>query len=64
MKVECILAPQNLVKERTLKSFLTQEQIKDVQSGKLVTVTSTGQKVKLDDEVSETILMLTPLCAG
>lgn len=67
MKTVCVLASQKLeldVKERKLRSFLTQEQIEDIQSGKLVTTSSTGQKVKLDDEVSGTILMLTPLCGG
>ncbi len=70
MQAECILVPQKqkfeiVVKEKqTLKSLLTQDQIGDVQSGKLVTMLSTGQKVKLDDEMSGTVLMLTPLCGG
>jgi hypothetical protein len=70
MKTECILAPQKqkleiVVKEKQmLKSLLTQEQIGEVESGKLVATLSTGQKVKLDDEVKGTVLMLTPLCGG
>jgi hypothetical protein len=70
MQTECILAPQKqkleiVVKEKQiLKSLLTQEQIGDVQSGKLVATLSTGQKVKLDDEVRGTVLMLTPLYGG
>lgn len=70
MQSECVLAPQKqkveiLVKEKQpLKSLLTQEQIGDVQSGKLVVMLSTGQKMKLDDEVKGTVLMLTPLCGG
>lgn len=70
MQAECILAPQKqkleiVVKEKQiLKSLLTQEQIGDVQSGKLIATLSTGQKVKLDDEVKGTVLMLTPLCGG
>jgi len=70
MQTECILAPQRrkveiAAKEKQiLKTLLTQEQIEDVQSGTLVTMLSTGQKVNLDDEVSGTVLMLTPLCGG
>lgn len=67
MQAEYILAPQLeiVVKEKQiLKSLLTQEQIGDVQSGKLVTMLSTGQKVNVDDEVCGTVLMLTPLCGG
>lgn len=70
MQTECILAPQRqkleiVVKEKQiLKSLLTQDQIGDVQSGKLVATLSTGQKVKLDDEIRGTVLMLTPLCGG
>ena len=70
MQAECILAPPKqkleiVVKEKQiLKSLLTQEQIGEVESGKLVATLSTGQKVKLDDEVKGTVLMLTPLCAG
>jgi hypothetical protein len=70
MQTECILAPQRqkveiAVKEKQiLKTLLTQEQIEDVQSGTLVTMLSTGQKVNLDDEVNGTVLMLTPLCGG
>ena len=68
MQAECILDQQKLeivVKEKqVLKSLLTQEQIGDVQSGKLVTRLSTGQKVMLDDEVKGTVLMMSPLCGG
>ena len=70
MQAECILVPQKqkieivLKEKQILKNLLTQDQIGDVQSGKLVTMLSTGQKVKLDDEMSGTVLMLTPLCGG
>jgi hypothetical protein len=70
MQTECILTPQKqkleiVVKEKQiLKSLLTQAQIGEVESGKLVATLSTGQKVKLDDEVKGTVLMLTPLCGG
>ena len=70
MQTECILAPQRQkleieVKEKqVLKSLLTQEQIGDIQDGKLSVVSSTGQKLRLDDEVKGTVLMLSPLCGG
>jgi len=70
MQTECILAPQRKkleieVKEKqVLKSLLTQEQIGDIHDGKLSVVSSTGQKLRLDDEVKGTVLMLSPLCGG
>lgn len=70
MRAERMLAPQKqkfeiIVKEKQmLKSLLTQEQVKEIQSGKLVATLSTVQKVKLDDEVKGTVLMLTPLSGG
>lgn len=70
MQAECILAPQKqkleiVVKEKQiLKSLLTKEQIGDIQCGKLISMLSNGHKVKLDDEVNGTVLLLTPLCAG
>lgn len=67
MKSECI-TKQKLeieVKEKQiLKSLLTQEQIVDIQSGKLSTRSSSGQRLKLDDEVDGTVLLLTPMCGG
>ncbi len=67
MKSECI-TKQKLeieVKEKQiLKSLLTQEQIVDIQSGNLSAISSSGQMLKLDDEVEETVLLLTPMCGG
>ena len=69
MRAECILEQRQKleieVKEiQILKSLLTQEQIVEFQSGKLVATSLTGQKLKLDDEVNGTVLILTPLCGG
>lgn len=52
------------VKEkRTLKSLLTQEQIGEIECGKLVAMHG-GQRLKLNDEVKGIVLMLTPLQGG
>ena len=70
MKSDCVVEPpkQKLeieVKEKQiLGSILTQEQVGEFQNGKLIATLSTGQKLKLDDEVNGTVLLLTPLCGG
>lgn len=52
------------VKEKqTLQSLLSQEQIQDVMCGKLVP-SCDGHKMKLDDVVKGTVMLLTPLQAG
>ena len=71
MQTECVLAPQKqklqleVPEEQILETLLTNKQIGDFQGGKLVaTLSVTGQKLKLDDEVKGTVLLLTPLCGG
>jgi len=52
------------VKEKQiLKSLLTQEQIVEFRSGRIVAM-SEGHKLRLDDEVKGTVLVLTPLQGG
>lgn len=52
------------VKEKqTLKSLLTQEQVVEFQNGKIVAV-SDGHKLRLDEQVKGTVLVLTPLHGG
>lgn len=52
------------VKEKqTLQNLLSQQQIEDVMCGKLVP-SCDGHKMKLDDDVKGTVLLLTPLQAG
>ena len=72
MQAECILGQGRKfehkleieVKEkRKLESLLTHEQILEFQNGNLVAISS-GQKLKLDDEVRGTVLLLAPLCGG
>ena len=65
MKQKYVLEPkQKIVKEKqTLKSLLTQEQVVDFQCGKIV-ATCGGIKFRLEDEVKETVLILTPLQGG
>lgn len=69
MQADCIMeGPKQKyeieVKEkRILSSLLTQEQIVEFQSGKIVAM-SEGQKLKLDDEVKGTVLVLSPLQGG
>lgn len=70
MKAEYVLKPQKQkleieVKEKqVLESLLTQEQVGELKSGKLIAMLSTGQKLKSEDEVKGTVLLLTPLCGG
>lgn len=70
MKAECVLEQKKQkieieVKEKqVLGSLLTQEQVGDLKCGKLVAMLSTGQKLKSEDEVRGTVLLLTPLCGG
>lgn len=70
MQTECILeSPKQkleieIKEKQVLKSLLSQEQVGEFQSGKLVATLSTGQKLKLEDEVRGTVLLLTPLCGG
>ncbi len=69
MKSECILerpkSKQEMeVREKQLLiNLLTQEQITDFQSGKLVAI-SGGNKLKLDEEIKGMVMMLTPLQGG
>lgn len=66
MKAEYVLEPKQKldVKEKqTLKSLLTQEQVVDLQCGKIV-ATYGGTKLSLEDEVKGTVLILTPLQGG
>jgi hypothetical protein len=69
MQAECILTQQKqkleiAVKEKqVLKSLLTQDQVAEVQSGILV-ATLSGHRLKLDDEIKGTVLLLSPLCGG
>ena len=70
MRQEYILEPKQKidVKEKqterqTLKSLLTQEQVSDFQCGKIV-ATCGGIKLGLEDEVKETVMILTPLQGG
>ena len=70
MKTECILEQKkqkleiDVKEKKVLESLLTQEQVGELKSGKLVARLSTGQKLKLDDEVRGTVLLLTPMCGG
>ena len=70
MKQEYVLKPKQRidVKEKqtvkqTLKSLLTQDQVSDFQCGKII-ATSGGIKLGLEDEIRETVLILTPLQGG
>ena len=70
MRQEYILEPkqkidvkEKQVEKQTLKSLLTQEQVADFQCGKII-ATCGGVKLSLEDEVKETILILTPLQGG
>jgi len=58
-KIEIVLK-ENLI----LKNILTQSMIGDIQSGKLCVLSSSGQKVNLDDKLNGTVLLLAPLCGG
>jgi len=52
------------VKEKQiLKSLLTQEQIAEFQNGRII-VMSEGHKLRLDDQVKGTVLVLSPLQGG
>lgn len=71
MQAECVLAPQKqklqleVTEKQILGNLLTSKQIGDFQGGKLVaTLSVTGQKLRLDDEVKGTVLLLSPLCGG
>lgn len=67
MQAECVLKQKQIIRvqeKQILKSLLTQEQIEDALNGKFSIISSSGQKLKLDDEVNETVLLLTPLCGG
>lgn len=60
MKTECKLE----VKEKqTLKSLLTEVQIEELQSGNMV-ATCGGQKLRLNDEIKGTVMILSPLQGG
>lgn len=66
MKAEYVLEPKQkiVIKEKQiLRSMLSQEQIVEFECGKLVAMCG-GQKLRLDDEVKGTVLMLTPLQGG
>jgi hypothetical protein len=66
MKAECILEPKQKIdvkEKQTLKNLLTQEQIVEIKCGKLVALCG-GNKLKLEDEIKGTVLMLTPLQGG
>lgn len=66
MKAEYILEPKKeiTVKEKqTLKSLLTQEQVVDIQYGKII-ATCGGTKLSIEDDVKGTVLILTPLQGG
>jgi sulfur carrier protein ThiS len=69
MEAECIMQPPRQkheieVKEKqTLKSLLTQEQVQEFHNGKIVAM-SDGHKLRLDDQVKGTVLVLTPLQGG
>jgi sulfur carrier protein ThiS len=66
MKAEYILEPKQKIdvkEKQTLKNLLTQEQVADLQCGKIV-ATCGGTKLNLEDEIKETILILTPLQGG
>lgn len=69
MKQEYILEPKQIIDEKkqtekqTLKSLLTHEQVVDFQCGKII-ATCGGIKLGLEDEVKETVLILTPLQGG
>ena len=52
------------VKEKqVLKSLFTQEQIVEFETGKII-ATSEGHKLRLDDQVKGTVLVLTSLQGG
>lgn len=62
MSTECKLELE--VKEKKkLGSLLTEAQIEEFETGKIV-ATCGGTKLKLEDEVKGTVLLLTPLQAG
>ena len=66
MKQEYILEPKQKIdvkEKQTLKSLLTQEQVEDFQCGKIV-ATCGGVKLSLEDEIKDTVLILTPLQGG
>ncbi len=66
MKAEYLLEPKQKIdvrEKQTLKNLLTQEQVIDLQFGKII-ATSGGTKLSLEDEVKETVLILTPLQGG
>lgn len=69
MKAECMLEQKQKLEievreKQILKSLLTEEQIGFVQNGELSVTSSSGQKLKLDDEVNGTVLLLAPMCGG
>lgn len=64
MQAKCVLEPQeHIIGKQTLKSLLTQEQIADIETGKVV-ATCDGNKLGLDGIVNGTVLMLSPLQGG
>ena len=66
MKQEYVLEPKQKIdikEKQILKSMLTQEQVADFQCGKII-ATCGGVKLSLEDEVKETVLILTPLQGG
>ena len=66
MKAEYVLEPKQKIgvkEKQTLKSLLTQEQVADLQYGKII-ATCEGTKLGIEDEVKGTVLILTPLQGG
>lgn len=60
MKTVCKLE----VKEKqTLKNLLTEVQIEELQSGNIVAMCR-GQKLRPDDEINGTVMILSPLQGG
>lgn len=72
MEQEYILEPKQKIDKRqkievkekqALKGLLTQEQVVDLQCGNII-ATCGGVKLSLEDEVKDTVLILSPLQGG
>lgn len=66
MKAEYVLEPRQKIEvkeKQTLESLLTEVQIGELQSGKIIAMCE-GQKLKPDDEVKGTVLILASLQGG
>ena len=66
MKAEYILEPKQKIdvkEKQILKNLMTQEQVADLQCGKII-ATFGGTKLRQEDEVKGTVLKLTPLQGG